>query len=299
MNKQTIEFLDYLKYERNYTKDTIVSYKYDIEKFCNYLFNEGVLMDQVDPTIIRNFLTTEIESGVSKRSCKRRLSSLNHFYKFMLKVGYVKTNPFMLTSSPKINKSLPDVLFEEQIDYLFKKNDDRNDVLSIRDKAILETLFSSGIRAKELVELTIQNANLKSRELLILGKGNKERIVLISQECKAAIESYLKLVRPKLIAKAKMPNNYLFLNNRGDKLTTRGLEYILTEIQEKTGVDFGLHPHMLRHSFATYLLSQGADLVTIQKLLGHESLNATQIYTHVSEETMKNTYLAKHPRSKK
>lgn len=256
-------------------------------------------MDQVDPTIIRNFLTTEIESGVSKRSCKRRLSSLNHFYKFMLKVGYVKTNPFMLMNSPKIDKTLPDVLFEEQIDYLFKKNDDRNDVLSIRDKAILETLFSSGIRAKELVELTIQNTNLKTRELLILGKGNKERIVLISQECKTAIESYLKLVRPELIVKAKIPNNYLFLNNRGGKLTTRGLEYILTEIQEKTGVDFGLHPHMLRHSFATYLLSQGADLVTIQKLLGHESLNATQIYTHVSEETMKKTYFSKHPRSKK
>ena len=292
MNKQTKDFLDYLKNERNYSDDTVKSYSYDIEKFFSYLFHESVLMDDVDLAIIRNFLTTEIQSGISKRSCKRRISSLKHFYHYMTKVGYVKENPFELVSSIKTEKRLPDVLFEDQIDYLFKKNEERNDFLSVRDQAILETLFSSGIRAKELVNLNVQSLDLSRRELRVIGKGDKERIVLISNECKKSLQTYMKQVRPVLLAKTKTASPALFLNNQG-------LEYILTEIQNKTGIDFGLHPHMLRHSFATYLLSQGADLVSIQKLLGHENLNATQIYTHISEESMKQTYMNNHPRSKK
>ena len=299
MNKQTKDFLDYLKNERNYSDDTVKSYSYDIEKFFSYLFHESVLMDDVDLAIIRNFLTTEIQSGISKRSCKRRISSLKHFYHYMTKVGYVKENPFELVSSIKTEKRLPDVLFEDQIDYLFKKNEERNDFLSVRDQAILETLFSSGIRAKELVNLNVQSLDLSRRELRVIGKGDKERIVLISNECKKSLQTYMKQVRPVLLSKTKTASPALFLNNQGNRLTTRGLEYILTEIQNKTGIDFGLHPHMLRHSFATYLLSQGADLVSIQKLLGHENLNATQIYTHISEESMKQTYMNNHPRSKK
>ncbi len=299
MNKQTKDFLDYLKNERNYSDDTIKSYQYDIEKFFSYLFNESVLMDDVDLPIIRNFLTTEIQNGISKRSCKRRISSLSHFYHWMSKVGYVKDNPFELVSSIKTEKRLPDVLFEEQIDYLFKANSERNDFLSVRDQAIIEVLFSSGIRAKELVNLNVQSLDLSRRELRVIGKGDKERIVLISVECKQAVTTYLKQVRPTLLAKAKIASPALFLNNRGNRLTTRGLEYILIEIQNKTGIEFGLHPHKFRHSFATYLLSQGADLISIQKLLGHENLNATQIYTHISEESMKITYLNNHPRSKK
>ena len=299
MNKQTKDFLDYLKNERNYSADTIKSYEYDIEKFFAFLFNESVLMDDVDLAIIRNFLTKEIEAGISKRSCKRRISSLKHFYSYMSKVGYVKDNPFLLVSTIKTDKTLPDVLYEEQVDYLFKKNEERTDFLSVRDQAIIETLFSSGIRAKELVNLNMQSIDINRRELRVIGKGDKERIVLISNECKKALQKYIKEIRPILLSKASVPSPALFLNNRGNRLTTRGLEYILIEIQNKTGIDFGLHPHMLRHSFATYLLSKGADLVSIQKLLGHENINATQIYTHVSEESMKNTYLINHPRSKK
>ena len=299
MNKQTADFLDYLRNQRRYSEDTVVSYQYDIEKFFAFLFKEGVLMDNVDLAIIRNFLTEEIQNGISKRSCKRRISSLKHFYTYMEKVGYVKDNPFLLVSTMKTDKTLPDVLFEEQIDYLFEKNSERSDFLSLRDQAILETLFSSGIRAKELVNLDVQSIDLGRRELRVIGKGDKERLVLISNECKKSIQKYLKDIRPKLLAKNKTPGPALFLNNQGKRLTTRGLQYILIQIQNKTGIDFGLHPHMLRHSFATYLLSQGADLVSIQKLLGHANLNATQIYTHISEESMKQTYITSHPRSKK
>ena len=234
MNKQTRDFLDYLKNERNYSDDTIKSYQYDIEKFFSYLYNEGVLMDAVDLAIIRNFLTTEIQSGISKRSCKRRISSLKHFYHYSLKVGYVKDNPFELVSSIKMEKRLPDVLFEEQIDYLFKKNEERKDFLSIRDQAIIEVLFSSGIRAKELVNLNVQSIDLSRRELRVIGKGDKERIVLISNECKQCVQKYIKQVRPTLLARADLVTPALFLNNRGKRLTTRGLEYILIEIQNKT-----------------------------------------------------------------
>lgn len=299
MNKQTKDFLDYLANDRNYSKDTVESYKFDVEKFFSFLYKKEVLMDAVDLATIRDFLTEEIEAGVSKRSCKRRISSLKHFYNYMIKVGYVQENPFLLVSTLKCDKKLPDVLYEEQIDYLFKANKERTDFLAIRDQAIIETLFSSGVRAEELCKLDIQSVDLNRREMRVIGKGDKERVVLISDGCKKTLQQYIKEVRPKLFKKTKIPTPALFLNGRGNRLTVRGLEYILTEIQNKTGVDFGLHPHMLRHSFATYLLAQGADLVSIQKLLGHENLNATQIYTHVSEESMKQTYLLKHPRSKK
>lgn len=299
MNKQTRDFLDYLANDRNYSEQTVNSYKFDVEKFFNYLYKKEVLMDAVEASTIRDFLTEEIESGISKRSCRRRISSLKHFYNYMIKVGYVKENPFLLIDTPKFDKRLPDVLYGEQIDYLFKANKGRNDFLALRDQAIIETLFSSGVRADELCKLDMQSIDLNRREMRVVGKGNKERVVLISNECKKTLTQYIKEFRSQLFKRAKIPTPALFLNNRGNRLTTRGLEFILTEIQNKTGVDFGLHPHMLRHSFATYLLAQGADLVSIQKLLGHENLNATQIYTHVSEESMKETYLLKHPRSKK
>lgn len=299
MNKQTRDFLDYLANDRNYSEQTVNSYKFDVEKFFNYLYKKEVLMDAVEASTIRDFLTEEIESGISKRSCRRRISSLKHFYNYMIKVGYVKENPFLLIDTPKFDKRLPDVLYGEQIDYLFKANKGRNDFLALRDQAIIETLFSSGVRADELCKLDMQSIDLNRREMRVIGKGNKERVVLISNECKKTLTQYIKESRSQLFKRAKIPTPALFLNNRGNRLTTRGLEFILTEIQNKTGVDFDLHPHMLRHSFATYLLAQGADLVSIQKLLGHENLNATQIYTHVSEESMKETYLLKHPRSKK
>ena len=297
MNKQTRDFLDYLKNERNYSEDTIKSYQYDIEKFFSYLYTEGVLMDNVDLAIIRNFLSNEIQCGISKRSCKRRISSLKHFYHYSLKVGYVKDNPFELVSSIKTEKRLPDVLFEEQIVYLFKKNEERNDFLSVRDQAIIEVLFSSGIRAKELVNLNVQSLDLSRRELRVIGKGDKERIVLISNECKTCVQKYMKQVRPTLLAKAKIVTPALFLNNRGNRLTTRGLEFILDRIEEKTGTFVDLHPHVLRHSFATHLLENGADLRIIQELLGHSSLSTTQLYTKVNTAEIMNIYEHCHPRA--
>ncbi len=299
MNRQTADFLNYLRYERNYSSQTIISYSRDIDKFFRFLSEEGLDMEEVDQIVIRNFLTDELNSGVSKRSCKRRLCALRHFYKYMVRREMVKDNPFVFVSSPKTEKTLPKFLYKDQVREILDENKKRDDLLAYRDQAILSTLYYSGIRASELVSLELQSVSLPRRTLRVLGKGNKERIVPISEECKKDIETYMKTTRMELASRNKEGTKVLFLNDHGNKLTTRGLEYILDQIEQKTGSFVGLHPHILRHSFATHLLENGADLRIIQELLGHESLNTTQVYTHVTEESMKETYLAAHPRARK
>ncbi|HHT67546.1 MAG TPA: tyrosine recombinase [Erysipelotrichaceae bacterium] len=302
MNKPQQEFLNHLQFVRNYSLRTIESYKKDIDKFCLFIFNEGVLLDQVDLICIRNFLTEELNKGVSKRSCKRRISSLKHFYKYMLNVGYIQENPFLFINSPKVEKKFPRVLYKEQIEEIFAYNAQRTDELKVRDQAILYLLYYSGIRAHELVTLDVQSISLKDRVVRVMGKGSKERIVPFTAECQNVLKDYLSNERTKLLRRAKNPKDLspaLFLNANGKRLTTRGLEHILDRIEEKTGLYVGLHPHILRHSFATHLLENGADLRVIQELLGHESINATQVYTHVSEKSMKETYLSSHPRAVK
>ena len=311
MNKPEQEFLNHLQYARNYSIKTVKSYQEDIDLFCNYIFQEGVLIEDVDMAVIRNFLTEELNRGVSKRSCKRRLSALKHFYKYMVSVGYVNDNPFIYMSAPKMDKKYPHALYKEQIQELFKRNDERNDKLKDRDQAILHLLYYAGIRAEELVTLDIQSVSLRERRIRVLGKGNKERIVPFSNECQKALKKYIDgLRKEQLITYMQKQKNKpeqeqvsltppLFFNAQCERLTTRGLEYILNAIQEKTGLYVGLHPHIMRHSFATHLLENGADLRVIQELLGHESINATQVYTHVTEEAMKEAYMNAHPRTKK
>ncbi len=312
MNKPEQEFLDHLLVVRNYSPRTVKSYQEDIDKFCEFIYHEGVMIDDVDAICIRNFLTEELNQGISKRSCKRRLSSLKHFYKYMVNVGYTKDNPFVFISAPKVETKYPHALYKEQIEELFKRNAERTDELALRDQAILYLLYYSGIRAQELVTLPIQSVYLRERAIRVLGKGNKERIVPFSIDCQKVLKKYIDKERPTLVAKhieleKRKPEEKksddllspLFFNANGGQLTTRGLEYILDSIEEKIGLYVGLHPHILRHSFATHLLENGADLRVIQELLGHESINATQVYTHVTEEAMKETYMSAHPRAKK
>ncbi len=299
MNKPEQEFLDHLLVVRNYSPRTVKSYQEDIDKFCEFIYHEGVMIDDVDVICIRNFLTEELNQGISKRSCKRRLSSLKHFYKYMVNVGYIKDNPFVFVSAPKVETRYPHALYKEQIAELFKRNAERTDELALRDQAILYLLYYSGIRADELVKLDVQSIALKDRVVRVLGKGNKERIIPFTADCQKVLKAYIDKERIVLLRKARDMTPALFLNAQGERLTTRGLEYILDAIEEKIGLFVGLHPHILRHSFATHLLENGADLRVIQELLGHESINATQVYTHVTEEAMKETYMSAHPRAKK
>ena len=299
MNKQLADFLLNIGTDRNYSPQTVESYRRDIEKFYHFLLEEDVKADDIDLIVIRNFLTKELMSGVSKRSCKRRLCALKHFYSYLQKTGQIDVNPFNFVSAPKLEKKYPHILYSNQVEELLTANRERDDLLASRDQAILELLYYSGIRASELVNIKLSDINTRNRMVRILGKGNKERIVPFTDECALTIDDYIKKCRIELAKHNEQISIYLFLNNHGEQLTTRGLEYILKNIEEKTGLNLGLHPHLLRHTFATHLLENGADLRVIQELLGHESINATQVYTHVTEEGMKKEYLASHPRAKK
>lgn len=299
MNKATQEFLDHLKFDRHYSDFTIKNYSEDLEIFFRFLLKENILMNDVDPQVIRNFLSNELDKGITKRTCKRRLSSLKQFYNYLLKNETISINPFTLITSPKQEKKNPHVLYQSQVKTILEDNKKRTDLFAIRDQAILEVLYYCGIRASELCNLNLSDVNIRQRYIRVMGKGNKERLVPFTQTCQKTLESYIKYERRKLIGPRTIENNAVFINKDGNRLTVRGLEYILDRIELKTGNFVDLHPHVLRHSFATHLLDNGADLLTIQELLGHTSLNATQIYTHVSEEKMKKDYFHSHPRAQK
>lgn len=299
MTELTKMFEDYLLLDRKYSKNTAISYCRDVEKFIHFIneYEKNIL--EIKPTDIRDFLTIEMMNGISKRTIKRILSSLRHFYDYLCDHEFVKYNPFLSVSSPKVDKRLPEFLYYEEVEKLLFNNAMREDELMMRDQAILELLYASGMRAFELCALKTNNIDFRNRTLRILGKGNKERVIPFSLTAKEAMQKYLKEVRPILLRKSKeniLPEEF-FLNSLGKKLTTRGLEYILTQIENKTGVYLSLHPHKLRHTFATHLLDNGADLRVIQELMGHASLSSTQVYTHVSMEKMQKTYFNAHPRA--
>ena len=299
--KEIQEFKDYLKYSLNYSDKTIDSYERDIESFYLFIFAEGVDIDDVDLPIIRNYLSTQLSNGISKRTLCRRLSCYRHYFSFLVDKGYVHENSFIFVNSPKKEIRYPTALYIEQIDTLFARNRERNDELMLRDQIILELLYATGVRASEFVNIKLHDINQRERSIRILGKGNKERIVLYSRSAAKTLDEYIKKCRPLLLAKNKMAYNvdYLILNNQGKQMTTRGLEYVLKNIEKLTGCNYGLHPHIFRHSIATHLLEGGADLRVIQELLGHASLDTTQVYTHVTEEALKAQFVSHHPRAKK
>lgn len=300
MNKPEQDYLDHLTYEKGYSPKTLDAYRRDINKFFLYLAHEAIPFDKVDKQLIRNWLSVELGNGISKRSCQRRMSALRGFYAFCLDRHYVELNPFKMVSAPKKPIRYPKALSLDEVTLLFEANAKRNDPLKVRDQAILELLYASGMRASELVNLTARQIDYRSRMIRVFGKGKKERLVPFSETAKLAMDYYYKNQRPELYGHhhSPVPVDAFFLSERGNKLTVRGLEYILKRVQEKTGYYYGLHPHELRHTFATHLLEGGADLRLIQELLGHESLNTTQIYTHVSKESMKKQYQAFFPRGK-
>lgn len=299
--KETTEFLDYLKFNLNYTEQTIKSYHQDITSFYNFIFAQGVDIAEVDTQIIRNYLSTELEKGNTKVTCCRRIAALRHYFDFLLARGYVNENCFLYIDAPKKEIRYPEVLYLEQVEQLFELNKKRQDEYALRDQAIIELLYASGVRVSELVSIKLSHIDMRNRTIRVFGKGRKERLVMFSKSCQQTLMDYLKNSRDNILAKNKADFNvdYLFLNSLGKKLTTRGVEYILDEIQNKCGLPLGLHPHKLRHTFATHLLEGGADLRVIQELLGHASINTTQVYTHISEEAMKYQFNASHPRAKK
>lgn len=301
MNRTLQEFKDHILYERRFSPNTVKAYVADIESFYDFLLKQNLLDNNLKKNDIRLFMKDQIDSYISKRSLGRKLASLRHYYNFLQNKEYVQDNPFLSVKAPRAIKKLPRVLYEEEIEVILKANEKRQDFLKDRDQLILEFMFATGLRASEVVSLTLQSFNLNERFLMVLGKGNKERMVPFTDRVQLLLRDYLQNMRKELLKKRKssQPTNALFLNAQGGKLTIQGLRYILLTVEKKTGEYVRLHPHLLRHSFATNLLEKGANLRVIQELLGHESLNTTQIYTHVSEDKMLQTYFDNHPRAKK
>ena len=285
-------FLEHLKLDLNYSEKTIQSYEQDIRSFQHYLGSVGHGLEDANPQLIRNYLSNELTDGKTKVTCCRRIAGLRHFYNYLVKTKTVKENPFLFVGAPKKEIRYPEALYLDQIETLFNKNKERDDDLKYRDQAIIELLYASGVRVSELVNIKLSAIDLKNRTIRVFGKGRKERMVMFSKSCQVTLVDYLD-------HSEHVGNDYLFLNAQGNQLTTRGVEYILKEIQNKCGIQLGLHPHLLRHTFATHLLEGGADLRVIQELLGHESINTTQVYTHITEEAMKFQFENSHPRAKK
>lgn len=288
-----VKFLEHLKLDLNYSDQTIKSYQQDIESFKCYLNSKGTDIEDANPQLIRMYLSEQMKEGKTKVTCCRRIAGLRHFYEFLVRANFIRENPFLFVGAPKKEIRYPEALYLEQIEELFKKNKERKDDLKLRDQAIIELLYATGVRVSELVSIKMNAIDFRNRTIRVFGKGRKERMVIFSESCKTTLKDYLN------DNNLKRSSNYLFVNAKGEQLTTRGVEYILEQIQNKCGVQLGLHPHMLRHTFATHLLEGGADLRVIQELLGHESINTTQVYTHITEEAMKQQFVMSHPRAKK
>lgn len=293
--QQLQDYLEYLKYQKNYSDYTIQNYERDILEFFDYLDKESLEYQSVVYSDLRFFLMYLKDKKKDKNSSiDRKLSSLRGFYQYLANEGVVSSNVFSLLSGPKKEKKLPRYFEYNELETLFNACD-LSTPLGQRDRLILEMLYATGVRVGELVSIKVSDINQSSRTILILGKGNKERIVPYGEYCEEILKMYLKDGYLSLNTK-NIP--YLFLNYHGGQLTERGVRYLLEEVIKHTSIQKNISPHMIRHSFATHLLNQGCDLMTVQKLLGHESIKATQIYTHVTTDRLRNVYQNSFPRAK-
>lgn len=282
-------FLNYLVSVKGYSDKTKISYGEDIASFLLFLNDKNKNKSDIDIDLIREYLLTLNMNGLSKTSVKRNVSALKHFYTYLVTFKGYKDNPFEIVQTPKIDKKLPSFLSFEDMNELLESNKKREDFFSSRDQAILELLFSSGIRLSELINIKVSDIDFSNKRIKIKGKGNKERIVLFNDSSLESILVYMNNLRQRLIPNGK-EQEILFLNKKGEKITERGLEHIITTCGIKSGFPLKLHPHMFRHSFATTLINNGADLRTIQELLGHSSIRTTSIYSHLSYNDLKKTY---------
>ena len=292
MEKEINKYLDYLRKQKNYSENTVQSYNEDLNLFLSYLNKELIDYKKIDYSLLRGFFHELDDRKLSNTTISRIISSLRMFYRYLVLEKRIENNPFLLVKSPKKEKKLPKFLYPNEIEALLSINDDTP--LGVRNHTIILLLYSTGIRVSELVNIKLCDLDFSSFCIKILGKGNKERYVYFLENTKKQLLDYIKSARIKLV---KKNNPYLFLNNNGEKLTTTGIRYILDKMITNASLKIKISPHVIRHTFATHLLNNGCDITSVQLLLGHESLKATQIYTHVTNEHLKEVYLNTHPRS--
>ncbi|PBB05861.1 tyrosine recombinase XerC [Salimicrobium humidisoli] len=293
------QYMEYLQIEKNASSNTIQMYKKDLEEFEQFLQQEVIQsIVHIDMGVVRLYLSQLYDNSLSRRSVSRKLSSLRGFFRFIEREGGIEKNPVMEMHLPKENKYIPQFFYEEEINELFKAAA-TSTPLGQRNMAILELLYGTGIRVSECAGLDVDRIDFSLSTILVTGKGRKERYVPFGEYAKNALERYLNEGRVQLLNKSGAASSKVFLNNRGNPITPRGIRVVLDKLVKDAAMTIDIHPHKIRHTFATHLLNEGADLRSVQELLGHDHLSSTQIYTHVSKDRLKDVYRNSHPRARK
>jgi tyrosine recombinase XerC len=292
-------YINYLEAEKNASKYTVRNYKTDllgsknVKGFFAFMDDKGITsLDKADRHFMRDYMGYLMDRGLVKASIARRVSAIRSFYRYLVREEILQFSPVQETSSPKLDRRLPEFLTADEITKLLECPNISTPI-GQRDRAFLELLYASGLRVSELAGLELNRIDMDSREIRVIGKGSKERVVLIGDPAANAITAYLNDGRSKL--KGRKKTNAVFLNYQGGRLTERSVQELLEAYASKSGIGKKVHPHMLRHTFATHMLDGGADLRVVQELLGHASLSTTQIYTHVSQSHARKVYMASHP----
>lgn len=293
------KFITYLEVEKNCSPYTLSSYRKDLNAFSEFMTKRAgtaFLWQQVSPLAVRGYLAELNEKQYARRTIARRISALRSFFKFLVREAIIESSPLAKVRTPKLEKRLPAFLDEIEINELLDMPD-KSKLLGVRDQAVLEMLYATGCRVSELVGLSTERIDLGNRYVLLLGKGNKERLVPVGHTCCQALEAYYP-VRSQLMQKYHQPEHeFIFVNSRGGPLTDRSVRRILDKYIKALAIHKNVSPHTIRHSFATHLLEHGADLRAVQELLGHANLSTTQIYTHVTTERVAAVYKKNHPRA--
>jgi integrase/recombinase XerD len=286
-------FLEYLTVEKGLARNTILSYARDVRKFLGFLKAGKLVWNRVSEETIVRFIHRESRAGLSARSLARLISALRSFFKFLVLSGFVKKDPSSQLTTPSTWLSLPKFLTVKEVEELIRAPDDKKP-RGVRDRAMLEVLYGSGLRVSELASLKLAEVNLGDGFLICRGKGGKERIVPLGRSACGAVAKYLAEVRPLVVSGER---DELFLSRRGKPFTRQGLWKLIRQHAREAGLAAKISPHVLRHSFATHLLERGADLRSVQLMLGHSQITTTQIYTHVSRERIRRVYDQFHPRA--
>lgn len=295
INNILMDYLHYLKVERGLSENTINSYGIDLKLFLEYLReNEIPSFKQVNKEVIVNYMQSEKNNNKANSSILRSVSSLRKFFQYLAQEKIIEKDPMLLIDTPKKKQHLPQVLTKEEVEKLLRSSN-TGQVLGLRDRAMLELMYATGLRISEIINLKLEDLHLTMGTLQTLGKGHKERIVPVGDEAIKWVNRYLEEARPKLLKQKR--SNYLFLNFHGNNLTRQGVWKNLKAEVRKAGIQKNITPHTLRHSFATHILENGADLRIVQELLGHADISTTQIYTHLSNKQLADIYNRAHPRA--
>jgi tyrosine recombinase XerC len=289
------KYMEYLRVERNASPYTVRNYAASLLEFFHYVKEKDIAsLKDVTKQTLRDYLSYLMQKGFAKSSIARRLSAIRSFYRYLMREEMIPANPAATTVSPRLDKRLPSFLTVEEAKRLIE-SPDLTTPQGLRDRALLEMLYASGLRISELVRMDMDQVNLQTNEIRVWGKGSKERVVLMGTPAAAALTDYIERGRPGLLAGKK--SHAMFLNRYGGRLPARRVQKILDKYAR--AIDKKVHPHMLRHTFATHLLDGGADLKVVQELLGHADLSSTQIYTHVTQSRARKIYLSAHPLARK